>query len=366
MLLFLLACADEASVLAALAPGLNPDAAEALVGGDTFSSWSTHASVADEEAVRFSDGVGLIEEWRTASVSAYPAVEVGEEVRILAAWRDVRTLLWVDRESLFDVIAETVWVDADGRPVRGLEAGVRVTSGTAVWSEGAGLSVGFHGSVVYADVAVSPGLVDQVSVDDSEAAVAAAFAPLVGAVDRVRGGTAFYDDDDGELLTLSGAPDLGVAAAAVLGEDPERGTLVLANLGRDLLVRGWVGPDALDARDSIGFGSSWGCGGCWGGWGQGFMESVSLPRGAVLYASPGGAVLGLTEATVRLGLRARGPEGWVEVEAPTPWGHGALWARDDAWEPTEADTEADIQARELGMDIEIRELDAFGWTVEPG
>lgn len=360
MLFLLLACADDSTVLAALAPTLDPVAADALVGARTPTTWNMHTLVVEPGDVRLHDEGEVFVGASGFGYGPYPVIDTGTGVRVLASDTYVRTLLWLDREALQDVVAETAWVDAEGRPVHGLEAGIRVRSGSQVFEEDGGAWVRFSGYFVDADVRVSRSLIDQVSIDQNPAEAAADLAPLDHATEALQGGTTLYDDERRALLTLDGDDGVGIAMVPVLGHDPELGTLVLVGAGHGQLVRGWVDPDRLGANAFVGYGSSWGCGCCgWGRFRGGGDNYEQLPGGSVLYTAPGGEVIGLTETAVSLFRLAPPQDGWVNVDVSTPFGTGPLWVRHDDAEPTEADMDAENEVRYPTADIEIRALDAW-------
>lgn len=353
-------CADDSAVLTALSPELDPVAADALTLADPQSAWDMHARVVEPGAARLSDDGDVFAQAKHYVGGRFPVVDADIGVRVFASESGVRTLLWLDRADLADVVAETTWVDAAGEAVSGQEAGVRLTAGLNVnWGD-TGATAPFHGMVIDTEVALSPALIDQFWVEQSAAQMESDRAPLAAATEYILGETKIYDDDDRVLVTLKGPADHGVARVAPLAHDPVRGTLVLLDAGRDQLVRGWVDPSRLGATMFIGFGSSWGCGGSgFGSWGLGIRDPVWVPRGTVVYASPLGEVVGLTEQIVPFNATSDPIGGWVSVEVPTPWGPGELWIRYDGWVPDEGDKADDLAAQIEGDDIEIRELDAI-------
>lgn len=364
MYLLLLACADDAAVLAALAPTLDPVAADALVADSWPRSWNMRTLVVAPGDVRLRDEGDVFMPGSGFRYAAYPVIDAGTGVRVLASDTYVRTLLWLDRDALEDVVAETAWVDAEGRPVHGLEAGIRVRSGSPVYWDDRGAWVRFSGYYVDAEVRVSRSLIDQVWIHQSATEAAADIAPLDNATEWIQGSTTLYDDEGRELATLEGDDGVGIATVPVLGHDPELGTLVLVDAGREHLIRGWVRPERLGANAFVGYGESYGCGCCgWGRFRRGGDDYELLPSGAVLYAAPGGEVIGLTETSVSLFRRSPPQDGWVNVDVSTPFGTGPLWVRHDDAEPTVADLEAEAEAEEAlhlpGTDIEIRALDAW-------
>ena len=135
MLLLLLACADDSAVLAALAPTLDPVAADALVSATLFRDWNMHTIVADAGDVRLTDEGEVFVGASGFGYGRYPVIDSGTGVRVLASDGEVRSLLWLDREALQEVIAETVWVNAEGIPVHGEQAGIRVRSGALTPSD---------------------------------------------------------------------------------------------------------------------------------------------------------------------------------------------------------------------------------------
>lgn len=358
-------CADDASVLAAISPGLDPLAADALTRAESESEWEMHALVIELGAARLVDDGEVFARAEHYVGGQFSVIDAGIGVRVLANESGVRTLLWLDRSDLADVVNETTWVDAAGEPVSRHEAGIRVTAGRSVtWGE-TGATAPFGGMLADAEVAVSPALIDQFWVDQTSAQRAADFAPDGNSSNFIQGGTTLYDDYGRPLVTLDGGSGYGVTRVAELAHDPARGTLVWLDTGRDQLVRGWVDPSRLGAEMFIGFGSSWGCGGCaLSGWGFGSRDAVWAPRGTVVYAGPHGEVVGLTERIIALNTISAPMAGWVPVDVPTPWGGGELWIRHEDWVPDEGD-HADAEAAQIeGDEIEIRELDASAWSVE--
>ena len=340
-------------------------ATDALTGAATPSAWEVHTLVIMQGTARLTDdGEPFVHAGHAGRFvgGVFPAIDAKTGVRVMAVENTVRTLLWLDRHDLADVVAETTWVDADGEPVRGEAAGVRIPAGLGIeWGDD-GPRVQFSGTLVDQRLALSPALVDQLWVDPTPTQVAADWSPLETAAQVIQGGTTLYDDGGRELLTLGGEDGTGVGNVALLAHDPDRGELVLFEAGRDRLVRGWVDPSRLGATVHAGFGASWGCSGCgWGSWGIGMRDPHWLPRGAVIYSAIDGELIGLTEGPVQLPRSSEPIAGWVSVVVPTPWGSGNLWVRYDEWEP-DADDFADREdALAEGLDIEVRELDLTGW-----
>lgn len=332
MFLILTGCAEELPAL-----GVDEVTIEALTMEEPEELPARTRVMQAGTARTVDGGPGLTEESAFVSGGEYPVVEVGEGLRVVARHEDVRLLLWVDRESLLPVIAETTWVDAAGHRAGDGEAGVRLTAGMPVEVDDDGLYARL-GSRVAGRVAVADGLVDEAWWPDARAEV-----ELSGDT-WLLGGSSLFDADGEVLLTLRNEYERGwaVAPAEILDREGAR-VFVRTRIdtyacgGGEVDVRGWVDEEALAGDDVARAGRGWCCGCCGFGWGRGWSgASVDLPEGTLLFDAPDGAAVGIAEAELSLSLAEDEGEmpGWKAVRVPTAWGDAALWAPDSGlgWE----------------------------------
>lgn len=321
-MVLLVACTEEAT-----SRMVDPVTLEALTMEEPEDLPGRAAILSQGVARSVDQGPALTEEGGYAFGSDYPVVAVGEGIRVVARRDDLRLLLWVDRDQLRPVVAETTWVDGDGHRAHDGAAAVRIEAGTSVGVDDDG-TFAVLGGRVGGTVRVADGLVDEAWWPDTQAP------PPLQQDGWLLSGTAFRDAEGRVLLEL--APDERKAAAApfeILDEDEGR-LFVRARLetwscgGGEIDVRGWVDPGdvAGDGAARLGFGFCCGC--CGFGWGRGGSgASLDLPAGTLLFDAPDGEAVGIAEADVSLSMAEDEGEmpGWNSVRVPTAWGDAVLW-----------------------------------------
>ncbi len=99
-----------------------------------------------------------------------------------------------------------------------------------------------------------------------------------------------------------------------------------------MFVRGWVPVESIEPMPFGGrgasYGSSFGCGGCWGHGGE-----PTLKAGALLTAEPDGEIVAIPlHSLYRAPARLDEATGAVAFAVNTPWGDAEVWA--DSWDVT--------------------------------
>lgn len=291
-------------------------------------------------------------------------VDPGERVGVLVEAHSVQLLLYLDRIDLQPTTWGYAW--AGPRPGSGQEGGLHLPPGVQVFpvaSEAGGtwaeVDSGLLGTV---ELWLDDAAVDEVYLAQEEDE---GWEPLDHeSLVRLRGEVELLDAPSGHslgttrLLEGYGSEDASWVDAEVTGETrrgyvPVRLLDPLTSRGpaRTAEVHAWVHEEDVVTEWSFGRsgGSSWGCGGCMGGW----SSPAWVPAGTRVFDAEGGEVVGETTRRRAVGL-PRDSRAWPALEVSTGWGELTVhvqpedvevredlwWDRDDAdaWDSGDEDT----------------------------
>lgn len=336
MLFLLLACTDPT----ALTDGPRPvsETTWAALVAPEYASHAGRAILARDGAVRFSDAgpVANVPTYEPSYEGSVDVVEADSGVRVVIDRSGVRLLMWLDRDDLEPVVAESVWIDGAGRTVADGGAGVYVRSGWIdVDEDGAHLALSWplSGTVDVPDAFIDEWYTPGAAPADFEGptAMVETATPVLDAHGNV---LAVIEDTPAEVTVLERRGD-----QRLIGVEGGR-------CGGGTQVRGWVDAAALDEEPDYGIGRGYCCGFGFGDWGFGSYGgggTTTLPPERLLWDAPDGDVVGVVlgyagghdddgveivgGVTLRLDTDAGELPGWEAVIVPTRQGSLTVWAK---------------------------------------
>lgn len=290
-------------------------------------------------------------------------VDPGERVGVFVEAHSVRLLVYLDRLDLQPTTWGYAWAGlAPGRVAGpgGAAGGLHLPPGVQVHpvsSEAGGTWAELETSLLGTlEIWLDDAAIDEVYVAPE---ADEGWDPLDDeALVRLPGHVELLDAPSGRSLGLTlptegfGVSEAGWVDAELTGE-ARRGYLPvrlldeLASGGpeRTVEIHAWVHEEDVQTEWRFGSsgGSSWGCGGCLGGFGP----SAWVPSGTLVFDAEGGEVVGETTRRRAVGLPAD-PEAWPTLEVGTGWGtvhvqvqpedvvidesFGRSWTEEEGWE----------------------------------
>lgn len=267
-----------------------------------------------------------------AGTVGYDVVAAGERVGVKVPLRGLELVLWLDREDARTWIVEAA---EGGASVEG--SGARFEPGVPVEPlerRGDRMLVALERPEVEVEAWIPVGAVDQVRDVPVAEKTPALTGPLEGEARAwLAVPTELHDAPDGAwLATLhptgpEGRPDWDDDPVDVrrLGPDVD-GWAPIAWAGVGLTLDAWVPAERL-VPPPVGL-KGWGGSGGYSCGGHGFLRSVTLPAGTLLYDGQEGAIVGEAVDDVRVSVADVGDawsDGWRTLDVETLWGDVEVW-----------------------------------------